>query len=117
MDAPDLVYDAGIGRFLLTVAHGREGSDGGRVGVFDGPEPWGPWGTIDYRDGWLGIKPAGSSQLGMRLPSVWMADGGRTLWSVFSCWSRTKKTTGVEACGKYDDRYNLMKASLTVAAR
>lgn len=115
VDTPDLVYDAGIGRFLLTAAHGREGSDGGRVGVFEGPEPWGPWWTIDYRDGWLGIKPAGSSQLGQRFPSVWMADGGRTLWSVFSCWSRTKKTTGVEACGKYNDRYNLMKASLTLA--
>ena len=38
-----IVYDQGIGRYLLTVAHGREGQDGGRVGVFEGPEPWGPW--------------------------------------------------------------------------
>ena len=44
-----------------------------------------------------------------------MADGGRSLWAVFSCWSSTKETTGVEACGAYNDRYALMRATLTLA--
>jgi hypothetical protein len=115
VDAPALVYDAGLGRFLLTVAHGTEGNDGSRIGIFEGPHAWGPWATVDYRDDWLGIVPGGSTYLGTGFPSAWMADGGRTLWAVFSCWSKTLKLTGVEACGAYNDRYNLMQATLTVA--
>ena len=115
VDAPELVYDRGLGRYLLTASHGREGANGSYAGVFEGPEPWGPWATVDYRDDWLGILPAGSSYLGVGFPSAWMADGGRTLWAVFSCWSKTLKLTGVEACGVYDDRYNLMRATLRMA--
>jgi hypothetical protein len=106
-DAPFLVYDAGIGRYLLTAAHGRE--DGGRMGLFEGPEPWGPWSTVDYRDGWLGIGSAGSNYQGVSFPSAWTGNGGTTLWAVFSCWSRTG------ACGAYNDGYNLMRARLTLA--
>ena len=50
----------------------------------------------------------GRSFLGLHFASAWMADGGRTLWGVFSCWDRGG------ACGRYDDRYNLMRATLTV---
>src|SRR4051812_8276454 len=39
--------------------HRREGRDGGRFGLFEGPEPWGPWATVDYQDDWLGILSAG----------------------------------------------------------
>lgn len=44
-------YNAGIGRFFLMTAH----SDffGGRPGIFDAPEPWGPWTTVRY-DGVFG---------------------------------------------------------------
>ena len=109
-DGPRLGYDAGLHRYLLTAGHGG----GDRVGVFEGPRPWGPWATVDYEDGWLGIGDGGS-YLGIGFPSPWMADGGRSLWAVFSCWSSTKKTTGVEACGAYNDRYALMRATLTLA--
>ena len=79
------------------------------MGLFEGPAPWGPWATVDYRDGWLGIRSAGSSYLGVGFPSAWTGDGGRTLWAVFSCWSRAG------ACGAYNDGYNLMRARLTLA--
>ncbi len=106
VNGQDVVRDAGLGRYLVTVGHGADGSDGGELGVFEGPEPWGPWRTVAYEERWLGIR--GGSFLGLHLASAWMADGGRTLWGVFGCWDRGG------ACGRYDDRYNLMRATLSV---
>ena len=74
--------------------------------MFEGPEPWGPWRTVEYEERWLGIR--GGSFLGLHLASAWMADGGRTLWGVFGCWDRGG------GCGPYHDRYNLMRATLSV---
>ena len=100
-EGPALVWDAGLGRFLLTAGHG-----GGTFGLFEGPTPWGPWSTVDYESRWLGMR--GGDYLGVRFPSAWMADGGATLWVVFSCYGRP-------ACGVYHDRYNLMRATLALA--
>ena len=80
-------------------------STGGRIGVFEGPHPWGPWGTFDYGDRWLGMS--GGDFLGVRFPTDWMADGGTTLWTVFSCYGRVP-------CGIYHDRMNLIEATLTL---
>ena len=101
---PRIVYDAALGRYLLTAAHG-DGS-GGRIGLFEGPAPWGPWRTVDYEDAWLGM--AGGENLGIGLPTAWMSADGRTLWAVFSCY-------GLPGCGVYHDRFNLMRATLTLA--
>jgi len=106
VNGQDVVYDAGLDRYLVTVGHGADGSDGGGLGMFEGPKPWGPWRTVAYEERWLGIP--GGSFLGLHFPSPWMAAGGGTLWGVFSCYSRTG------ACGRYPDRYNLMRATLTV---
>ena len=57
--------------------HGADGSDGGRMGVFEGPEPWGPWWTVDYGDGWLGIAGRElTSGCASRAPG-WRTAGGR----------------------------------------
>jgi hypothetical protein len=101
VDGPEIVWDAGLGRFLLTAGHG--GGGGGEIGVFEGPSLWGPWGTVDYEDRWLGMT--GGEFLGLRFPPVWMRDGGRTLWAVFSCW-------GPGVCGPFHDRFNLIRATL-----
>jgi hypothetical protein len=104
VDGPQIAFDAGVGRYLLTVAH----RGGGRIGVFEAAEPWGAWRTVTYGDGWLGIT--GGEYLGIELPTRWMGDGGRTVWAVFSCYGRG-------ACGRYHDRLNLMRATLRVAGR
>ena len=102
MDGPQIAYDAGVGRYLLTVAHGR---GGGRIGVFEAPEPWGPWRTVTTRT-------AGSASAGGELSRDRAADplDGRRrshVWAVFSCYGRG-------ACGRYHDRLNLMQATLTL---
>jgi hypothetical protein len=107
IDGPEMVYDAALGRYLLTVAHGADpDNDFGRLGLFEARQSWGPWRTVEYEDAWLGI--AGGSFLGLGLPTVWMSADGRSLWGMFTCYGRA-------ACGTYHDRLNIMQATLTVA--
>ena len=115
--SPRMNYDAALGRYLLTTAHGssaaRSGTSGGKLGLFESQEPWGSWRTVEYEERWLGIN--GGIFLGVSFPSPWMADSGKTLWGVFSCWSHTTKSSHSDACGAYDDRYNVLRATLKVS--
>ena len=52
----------------------------------------------------------GGTYLGIYFPSRWLADGGRTLWAVFSCY-------GARTCGRYHDKLNVMQATLTLRGR
>ena len=75
------VYDAPLGRYLLVTFHG-EGT--GQLGVFEAPDPWGPWATVDYEDDWGGLNETAGPGNGLQFPAKWISDDGRTLWAVFS---------------------------------
>ena len=62
-----------------------------------------------YVDNFLGAR--GGYFLGLHFPIKWQADGGRTLWAVYSCHDYTSPG----GCGQYHDRFNLMKATFTVS--
>ncbi|MEP6546195.1 MAG: hypothetical protein ABJD53_01915 [Gammaproteobacteria bacterium] len=105
--AIDVVYDAPIGRFLLTSGHfpGGAAADNSaeRVGLFEGPHPWGPWSTVGYYDTWGNLGPESyGDYLGLRFPAKWISGDGKTLWGVFS------------GLGRYDS-FNLVKMTLVVA--
>jgi CubicO group peptidase (beta-lactamase class C family) len=70
----DVVYDAGIRRYLMTLAYDHSGG----WGLFDAPEPWGPWTTVLHRQ-W---DVAGTH--GYRLPAKWISQDGLTMTLVFS---------------------------------
>jgi CubicO group peptidase (beta-lactamase class C family) len=70
----DAVYDAGIARYLLALGYDHAGG----WGLFDAPEPWGPWTTILHRQ-W--DVPATH---GYRLPAKWISQDGLTMTLVFS---------------------------------
>ena len=44
------VYNAGLGRYLLATEHDQ--SFKGNLGLFDAPQPWGPWTTVLYELNW-----------------------------------------------------------------
>jgi predicted amidohydrolase len=46
-------YNAGLKRFLLCTEHKQQCR--GNLGIFDAPEPWGPWTTVAYYDNWGGF--------------------------------------------------------------
>ncbi len=71
----DVVYNPGIGRYLMALAFNAEGG----WGIFDAPEPWGPWTTAFYTDNW------GLGQThGYRIPAKWIGGDGKTFHLVFS---------------------------------
>jgi CubicO group peptidase (beta-lactamase class C family) len=71
----DAVFNPALRRYLLAVGY----SHGGGWGLFDAPEPWGPWTTAFHTSDWgLG------GTHGYRLPSKWIGPDGRTMYLVFS---------------------------------
>jgi CubicO group peptidase (beta-lactamase class C family) len=69
----DAVYHPGLKRYLLTVSYGHDGG----WGIFDAPEPWGPWTTAFHTPEW----DLGQTH-GYRLPSKWVQ--GLSMYLVLS---------------------------------
>ncbi len=71
----DAVYHPASKRYLLVVGYGHDGG----WGIFDAPEPWGPWSVAFHTEYWgLGETH------GYRIPSKWISEDGRSLALVFS---------------------------------
>jgi hypothetical protein len=51
----------------------------GGFGIYEAPEPWGPWRTVFYTENW-DVGPGETSSL----PTKWMSPDGRTCHLVFS---------------------------------
>lgn len=99
-----VVYAPALKRYLLASFHGGPG----QLGIFDSPNPWGPWTTIDYEEN-FGRMGADGEGLVCTFPQKWMSADGLTLWTIFSCYGGSAKT-GIQA----HDRFNLVKATLTL---
>ncbi|TAM78849.1 MAG: DUF4185 domain-containing protein [Acidobacteria bacterium] len=69
------VYNPVCRRYLLSLGFDQSGG----WGIFDAPEPWGPWTTAFFTDGW-GLGQTHD----YRLPSRWISDDGKTMALVFS---------------------------------
>lgn len=71
----DAVYHPTLKRYLLAVGYNQESG----WGIFDAPEPWGPWTRAFHTLNWdvPGVH-------GYRLPSKWVAGDGRSMYLVFS---------------------------------
>ncbi|HZR16774.1 MAG TPA: DUF4185 domain-containing protein [Verrucomicrobiae bacterium] len=96
------VYDPGLKRYLMTCFHVGPG----QLGIFDAPNPWGPWSTIAYYEDWGQMGPEGEG-LTCGFPQKWMSPDGLTLWCIFSVYGEGAKR-GIQA----HDRFNLVKATL-----
>jgi hypothetical protein len=80
----------------------------GQLGVFDAPDPWGPWTTVAYYENWGRMSAVGEG-LSCEFPPKWISADGLTLWSVFSVYGEGGKQ-GVHG----HDKFNLLKATLTL---
>jgi hypothetical protein len=97
-----IIYLPSLKRYLLAAFH----TGPGQLGVFDAPEPWGPWTTVAYYEDWGGMGIEGEG-LNCDIPQKWMSPDNLTLWSVFSAYGDGAKK-GINA----HDRFNLVKATL-----
>jgi hypothetical protein len=66
----------------------------GGLGIYDAPEPWGPWTTVYFTEQW-DVGPGETSSI----PTKWMSGDGREFYLVFSG----------------DDHFSLRKARITTA--
>ncbi|MBK9166171.1 MAG: serine hydrolase [Bryobacterales bacterium] len=73
-------YNAGLGRYLMVqIIAGEETRFYGGFGIYEAPEPWGPWSTVYFTERW-DTGPGESANL----PVQWMSEDGLTLHMVFS---------------------------------
>lgn len=83
-------YNAGLKRYLWcqTIYGSDDMRFKGGLGIFDGPEPWGPWTTAYYMEDW-DVGPGETSSF----PTKWMSSDGTTCCLLFSgedCFSLRK---------------------------
>ncbi|MCZ6782091.1 MAG: serine hydrolase [Proteobacteria bacterium] len=71
----EVVYVGGLERYLMALGFDRKGG----WGIFEAPEPWGPWRTVYLTPRW----DVGDTH-SYRMPTAWIHDAGRTLHLVYS---------------------------------
>ncbi len=75
-----ITYNAGLRRYLWSQTHpGTDARFKGGFGIYDAPQPWGPWTTVFYTDAW-DVGPGETSAF----PPKWMSADGKTVHLVFS---------------------------------
>jgi len=85
-------YNAGLKRYFWcqTIYGPDDMRTKGGLGIFDAPQPWGPWTTVYYTQEW-DVGPGETSSL----PARWISDDGTTCRLLFSgddCFSIRKAT-------------------------
>jgi hypothetical protein len=81
---PELVYLAGIGRYLLLTWHLHtdfSAVDATDLIILDAPEPWGPFSLVHHEEYWEGKA---FNPYCPRLPLKWLEPDGATGWLQFS---------------------------------
>ena len=76
-----ITYNPGLKRYLWcqTIYGEDDMRFKGGLGIFDAPEPWGPWTTVYYTEEW-DVGPGETSSL----PTKWMSNDGKTCYLLFS---------------------------------
>lgn len=91
-------YNAGLKRYLMCQIIADKSGDprfAGGFGIYESPEPWGPWSTVFYTPKW-DVGPGETNSL----PTKWMSADGRTIHLLFSG----------------DDHFSVRRAKLTVTS-
>ncbi len=73
-------YNPALKRYLwCQIIPGGDTRFAGGFGIYDAPEPWGPWTTVFYTEKW-DVGPGETACL----PTKWISQDGRTVYLVFS---------------------------------
>jgi hypothetical protein len=74
-------YNPALCRYLLATEHTE--THAGNLGLFDAPEPWGPWTTVTYESKW-GQDHIELSTFYWNFPTKWLSPDGTRFTLVFS---------------------------------
>jgi len=89
-------YNAPLGRYILCTEHTQTFQ--GRLGMFDAPEPWGPWTTVMYTENFH--TGAGDESFFWNFSNKWLSPDGKDFVLVF---------TGISG----DDSWNTVEGTFT----
>ncbi|MCP4311333.1 MAG: DUF4185 domain-containing protein [Bacteroidetes bacterium] len=104
---PDIVYNPGLKRYFVSIATPAKDwgwwseDHPGRLahfGLFEAPDPWGPWETVFFEEDW----GAPENRFSPHIPPKWISEDGRTFQILYSC----------IPVGPY--RFNIQKCTITV---
>lgn len=98
------------GRYLLANSHGLTSTTtggAGTLGVYDAPEPYGPWTTVAYYTNWLG---GSTNPEALNFTFVPKFTSSLSSWMVFSTYVDSPNTPDL-----YHDRFNILHASLVTS--
>jgi hypothetical protein len=82
-----VTYNKGLGRYILAAQQvSRYRSNDGHLGIYEAPEPWGPWRTILLKSAWdLGlINKAHSKTVFFNFSNKWASPDGRDFVMLYS---------------------------------
>ena len=91
----NVIFNNGLKRYLLTTEHTE--SHRGNFGIFDAPEPWGPWTTVLYEKNW-GEGHIPINTFYWNFSNKWTSNDGKSFSLIF---------TG----RKENDSFNLIRGS------
>jgi len=77
----NVIYNSGIKRYMLTTEHTE--THRGNIGIFDAPEPWGPWTTVLYERHW-GEGHIPVNTFFWNFSNKWTSDDGKTISLIFT---------------------------------
>jgi hypothetical protein len=94
-------YNAGLERYLLATEH--TSSSVGNFGLFDAPEPWGPWTTVVYMShsegAQFGAKHVVDNTFFWNIPTKWQSSDGTIFSLIFTGAGR----------GRNNDSWNMLR--------
>lgn len=92
-----ITYNSALKRYLwCQILPGGDTRYAGGFGIYDAPEPWGPWTTVFYTECW-DVGPGETASI----PTKWISDDGKTIHLVFSG----------------DDHFSVRQAKFTITLR
>ncbi len=101
-DTPSVVYNPGLDRYIMCKTFDTNSSTPhGGLGIFEAPEPWGPWRTIEYTESWMGSD----NMYYCNFQQKWTSSDGLDMWMVFTGY-------GSDVIAK--DAYQHMKGTLVL---
>ena len=98
-----VIYNPGLNRYLLiTQQVDRFKTENGHIGIYDAPNPWGPWTTVLFANAWnIGLQD-GHKTVYWNFSAKWFSSDGKDFVLVFT--------------GAGSDSWETVEGSFTVAA-
>ena len=81
-----VTYNAGLGRYILTTQQVKRTTPGAYIGIYDAPNPWGPWTTVLFADAQtVGLQGSGDPKtVFWNFSNKWTSSDGKNSVIVYT---------------------------------